>query len=260
MMKTVPKTLLALAALLVISLATWFAFFLKPEIVPGAAEEKELLSLAASKDIVIIFNSGGWGNTPLEATTDFTPILAGIQDSLTQRGFSSVIIPFARTSGGLNGKIGDIKDYLVSFKYSSEALASEVGFIMDNFPGKQVVITGFSNGGGLTERAMRRLADRPGVSAIVAGVPHWYRIYNSNRILVLDNNGKDKLASGDLKAIAAAVIRAPFRWLNAKIHHRELNFARAIEFSGHDYPWSSAEVGPPVDSFLDASISFLPGR
>jgi hypothetical protein len=254
-MKIIKRALLTFFALLLISFALWFIFFLKPEVALGAAREDELLDLTASKDVIIIFNSGGWGATPLKAASDFTPILAGIQDSLAQRGYSSLIIPFIRTPRGLKGEIEDVKDFMDSFKYSSEALAKEVEFIMDNSPGKQVIIAGLSNGGGLTEIAMKRLADRPSIYAIVAGVPHWYQNCNSDRILYLDNGEKDKLAIGDYRVVALAVIKAPFRCLWAKINHQELSLARAIEIPGHEYPWSSTEVGPPIVNFINTHFS-----
>jgi hypothetical protein len=54
--------------------------------------------------------------------------------------------------------------------------------------------------------------------------------------------------------VALAVIESPFKWIWAKIHRQNLSLARAIEFPGHDYPWSSREVGPPIVKFLDAKI------
>jgi pimeloyl-ACP methyl ester carboxylesterase len=239
-------------ALLVIALGLWFALGVKPPAVPDAAREKELLAAIADKDVVILFNSGGWGNTPPEAATDFAPILNGIRDTLAGRGYSSVIVPFVRAPRGLTGKIEDVKDYIESFKYSSMVLAAEVDFILDNAPGKQVIIAGLSNGGGLAARAMHNLGDRPGACGIVAGVPGWYPDYASDQILVLNNRGQDRLAASDYAALAAAVVKAPFRWLRGKITHQPISFALAIEIPGHEYPWSSPEVGPPVKDFLNA--------
>jgi pimeloyl-ACP methyl ester carboxylesterase len=251
-MKAVSKALLVLLALLIVVFAVWFFFFLKPDASIDAARERELLGSAASQDVVIIFNSGGWGNTPPEAASDFEPILAGIQDSLDRRGYSSLVTPFVRTSKGLRGKLEDVKDLVYSLTYSSEALAGEVDFILESFPGKTVVIAGFSNGGGLSAAAMKRLDDRQDVYAIVAGVPRFLLEYESDRMLVLDNDGKDKIAAGDYPVVALAVIEAPFKWLWAKINRRELSLALAIEIPGHEYPWSSSEVGPPIEDFLNA--------
>jgi len=253
-MKTTVIVLTTFFVIIVIGFVSWFVFFLEPEAAASTTEEKELLDLATSKDVIIVFNSGGWGNATLKEATDFTPILAGIQQTLAELGYSSVITPFVRTPGGLLGKISDEKDLMDSFRYSSEILASEIEFVIDNSPGKQVIIAGFSNGGDLTLKTMKRLANKPGIYAIVAGVPWWYQNFNSDSILHLTNNGQDTLVAGDYGAVALAVIESPFKWIWAKIHRRNLSLAQAIEFPGHDYPWVSREVGPPIVKFLDAKI------
>ena len=224
-MKTASRILIGLLILLTFGFILWFGLFLKPETTPGPADEKALLDTAASKDVIIVFNSGGWGNTSREEAADFAPILAGIQETLAQSGFSSVVTPFVRTSSGLLAKMADFKDIIYSFKYSSEVLAGEVESVIDNYPDKQVIIAGLSNGGGLTQGAMKMLADKPGVYGIVVGVPWWYGSFNSDSILRLDNNGKDTLAAGDYKLLALAVIEAPFKWILAKIQGQKLSFA-----------------------------------
>jgi len=250
-MKAVWKILIVLFAALLAGVALW-AVLLKQDVTPGASREKSLRTLAVSKDVVIYFNSGGWGNTPVEQATDFTPVLYGVRDTLALQGYSTVIIPFERTTSGISGKVADIKDFLVSFKYSGEALANEVKFITDTMPGKQVVIVGYSNGGALTEKAMHGLEDNTSVYAVVAGVPRWYQDFTSSRLLILTNNGQDRLSDGNIGALAVAVIEAPFKWLRAKIEHQTLNFARAIEIPGHQYPWTSDLVDPPITGFIDS--------
>jgi hypothetical protein len=99
---------------------------------------------------------------------------------------------------------------------------------------------------------MKNLGERPGACGIVAGVPGWYPDYASGQILVLNNRGQDRLAAGDYAALAAAVFKAPYRWFRGKMEHRPISFALAIEIPGHEYPWSSPEVGPPIKDFLDA--------
>jgi hypothetical protein len=261
-MKIIWKALLVLCGVLAASLAVWVVFFLKQDITMTSARKQVLMDQASSKSVVIFFNGGGWGNTPLAEATDFTPILAGIQDSLMKLGYSSVIIPFERTPAGLTGKIEDVKDYLQSFKYSSQAMANEIQFVTDSFPGKQVLIAGFSNGGGLSDKTMKRLEGNLDVNAIIAGVPRWYQNYNSDSILVLTNSGKDKLSAGNINALTRAVIEAPFKYVQAKIQHRPLNFARSIQIPGHEYLWSSPEVGPPIVNFLRkhfaAKITIVP--
>ena len=249
-MKAGWKILIVLFAVVLAGVALW-AVLLKQDVTPGPAREKSLRDLAASKDVVIYFNSGGWGNTPVEQATDFTPVLFGIQNTLTQLGYSSVIIPFVRATSGISGKVIDLKDFLVSFKYSGQALANEVNFIAGIYPGKKVIIVGYSNGGALTEKAMQGLGDNTSVYAVVAGVPRWFQDFTSSRLLILTNNGRDRYSAGNIGALAVAFVEAPYKWLRAKIEHRPLNFARAIEIPGHQYPWVSGLVGPPIMAFID---------
>jgi hypothetical protein len=251
-MKTVTWIVLAAIALVIIGLALWFVFIVKPQSVPDAAQEKVLLDAAANTDVIIIFNSGGWGNTAIAAAPDFAPILAGIQDTLASRGFSSKVVPFVRTQRGLTGKIEDIKDYLTSLKYSSAMLAAEVDYLLENAPGKKVIIAGLSNGAGLTEKAMQKLGDKPGIYAISAGIPKFYHSYTSDSILNLDNGGKDTLSSGKYWSVVGAIVRAPYVYVRAKFRHENLKFALSIEIPGHLYPWASPEVGPPIVGFIDA--------
>ncbi len=45
-------------------------------------------------DVIIIFNSGGWGNTPLEKAEDFATIIRGIQETLNQWGYNSIVVSY----------------------------------------------------------------------------------------------------------------------------------------------------------------------
>ena len=255
-MKIAWKVIVAVGAAILAVLVLSFVF-LKQDMTTTPAREQTLRDLAAAKDVVIFFNSGGWGNTPVEQATDFTPVLYGVRDALAQQGYSAAIIPFERTTSGLSGKIEDIKDFLVSFKYSGQALANEVKYINSAFPDKKVVIVGYSNGGALTEQAMLGTPGGAPVYAVVAGVPRWYQDYATDRIIILTNQGADQLSAGNIGALAVAVIEAPFKWLRAKIERQPLNFARAIEIPGHQYLWTSSEVGPLVTKFLD---KYFPSR
>ena len=51
------------------------SFLFCPAITPENSQFQELLNPISQSDIVIIFNSGGWGNTPLEKAEDFAPII-----------------------------------------------------------------------------------------------------------------------------------------------------------------------------------------
>ncbi len=227
--------------------------YLWPE-TPPENEGQKIFNQAIPYDVVIIFNPGGWGDATLAQAQDFAPVLDGMQQALTNLGYSSTVIAYTRTPPGFSGRISDVKELANSFKYSSEAQARDIENLLVKLPQKQFVVVGFSNGGGLTGRTFQRITDRRHVCAIVAGVPFTFKTYSSENSLVLNNNGQDTLASGDLKSIFLAFFEAPFRWVWAKITGKPLSLSLAFEYPGHAYPWSSPEVGPPIIKFLKDNL------
>jgi pimeloyl-ACP methyl ester carboxylesterase len=254
-MKTRPRIRrIWIPLLAAIILAIFLTLFLWPETLPEN-EGQRIDNASRNYDAVIIFNPGGWGNATLEQSTDFTPILENIRQTLTGLGYHPTIIAYARTPHGLSGRISDIKEYLNDFKNVSAVQARDLEYAAGKAPNKRWLLVGFSNGGGLTARTIEVLDGRSNVDSILAGVPFWYRANPSTDSLVLNNQGQDTLAAGDLKEIVINILKAPFRWISAKIQGRDLNLALSFEFPGHVYNWSSPEVGPPITGFLDANFN-----
>ena len=205
-------------------------------------------------DVVIIFNPGGWGNATLQQSRDFAPVLEGMRQTLIDLGYHPTILAYARTPSGLSGKITDIKEYFNDFENISQVQSKDLEYLSLSLPGKRFLLVGFSNGGGLTAKTMSRVHDQIRIDSLTAGVPFWYPTSSSPVTLVLNNEGQDTLAAGDVKEIAATIAEAPFRWLWAKIKREDLSLALALEFPGHVYTWSSPEVGPPIMKFLETNF------
>jgi hypothetical protein len=216
---------------------------------------EEILSIVGDKDVLIIFNSGGWGDTPFDEAYDFKPVIEGIQQNLEEWGYSSVVVPYKRTKEGFLGRIAGLKDFLSSFKYSSDDLAGTIKFINEKMPEKKIIVAGLSGGAGLVSETMKKVPDKAdeSVLAIVVGPPFWTKSFNIDNLLQLDNNDKDLLTKGDAKLILCA-IRAPFKWLASEIGGHSISFAEAFEVSGHKYPWSSQEVNSQITSFLERKL------
>ncbi len=234
-------------AVLIVALAV---AFLAPRAVPETPNMPDLLQLSVPYDVIILFNAGGWGNAPLGEVTDFTSILSGVQRTLSELGFTSTVIPYDRTPSGPSGKLFGLRELLNYFQYSSQIQVADVEAILSRFPSKYVTVIGLSNGGALTERTMASLEARPRVYGIAAGIPAWYHKYQMPNLLNLDNDGMDKLATGDAGAIVLAILKAPFKWIGAKITNRNISFARAVDVAGHSYYWSFSLVGPVIKDFL----------
>lgn len=241
-----------LYSLTVIVVLGGLAVYFWPEALPQD-EYQKIHDEAVPYDVVIIFNPGGWGNATLDESKDFTPILNQIQQTLTDSGYSSIILAYARTPAGLSGRISDIKELINSFKYTSKVQQKNIKKLSDSLPEKQFIVIGFSNGGGFTSITMKEI-NQPNIYTIVAGVPGWFKTYSSGNSLVLNNNGKDTLSTFNIPVIAFSVAKVPFRWLHAKLTGQSLKFALAFQFPGHEYSWSSPEVGPPIIKFLESKF------
>jgi len=248
------KRIKYLVILLVISGSLFFLF--GPEVTPENLRPQEILSLAKDNDVIIVFNSGGWGYTPLEKSWDFAPIIEGIQGTLSEWGYSSAVIPYNRTKNTLIGKVAGAKDFLNSFNFSSETLAEEVEFLAENLPDKKIIIAGLSNGAAFVNKTYEKVSEevKGSVYAISLGDPFWTKTSQSDNMLQLDNNGKDSLAEGEIRTLIFSLVKTPFKWLSAKINGQNLTFSRAIQSPGHEYLWNSSDVGPEIVIFLQNKL------
>jgi hypothetical protein len=224
------QTLKYLIIGLVVSGALFFLF--GPETIPDNFQPPEILVAVDDSDVVIIFNSGGWGNTPIEKAEDFAPIIEGIQETLSGWGYKSVVIPYNRTKNNFFGRIRGIREFLNQFKNSSEDLA-------ESLPDKKIIVAGLSNGATFVTETHKKISEkvRDSVYTVAVGTPFWAKTIDSDNILQLDNIGKDSLVRGDVKSLILSLIKTPF-----------VGRFYAI---GHDYFWGSPEVNSQIAAFLE---------
>lgn len=217
-------------------------FLFSPEVIPENLQPQEVLDIAANKDVIIIFNPGGWGNTPLEEAEDFAPIIEGIELTLNEWGYNSIVIPYTRTKDNLFGKITGIKEFFNSFQYSSEDLSERIEFITKNFPDKKIIITGLSSGASFVNETYEKISGevKDSVYAIAAGTPFWTSAQESDNVLLLDNDGKDSLAKGNVESLLLSLVKTPF--------------TGGFQATGHDYFWFSPEVNSQIITFLESKF------
>lgn len=223
-----------------------------PEVMPDNLQPQEVLSLSQNSDIIIIFNSGGWGNVPFEKADDFAPIVEKMQQTLGQWGYSTVVIPYIRTKGDLLGEVSSLRELSNNFKNSSKDLAGKIEEINKAFPDKKIIITGLSIGGAFVTKTYENISEeiKDSVFAIAVGTPFWADNFEKSNLIQVDNEGKDTLVGGQVSPLFFSLIESPFKWLAAKINGQYLSLSRAFQAPGHNYSWESSEVGPKIVSFL----------
>jgi predicted esterase len=231
-------------------------FLFAPPKFPENFQFQEILNSTLSpQEVVIIFNSGGWGNTPFDKAEDFAPIIKGIQETLTKLGLNSVVIPYERTKNNFFGKITAVKEMRQSFQDQAEKLAGDINEYLRQNPGKKIIMAGLSNGGAFVNETMKKISNdlKDNVLVIEAGTPFWAKSKDFQNVLRLDNEGKDALSKGEIKILISSLIRVPLKWILAKILAENLSLSQiSNQYLTHEYKWN--EVAPQITSFLESKF------
>ena len=224
----------------------------------GNSEEKcrdfvsQLLNIylaAKDKDVIIIFNSGGFGWTPIVEAPDKQEFFKGIEFKVNALGYSSLLLNHFRTEKTLNGYLSEFMAEVGFYPSKAVDLATRVEFLTKHIPGIKVILAGESNGTGICERVMQILQENTQVYSIQLGPPFWSKGLLSDRSLVLRSNGKipDTFSHGDL----ITIIHANIETLFGISQDNPGNILFYIGAPGHDYSWEYEEVRSQVIKYLD---------
>ena len=230
-------------------------FLFGPDVIPENFQFQSLLNSTPQNDVIIIFNSGGWGNTPLAQAEDFAPIIKGIRETLTEFGLNSIVIPYERTENNFLGKMTAIKDMRRSFQDQAGKLAGDIDEYLRKNPSQKIIMAGLSNGGAFVDETMKKISNglKDDVLVIEAGTPFWVNPKDFENGLRLDNGGKDALSKGEIKILISSLIKTPWRWILAKILGENLSlFQISNQYLTHEYKWD--EVRPQITSFLKSKF------
>jgi len=209
---------------------------------------------AKNKDFVILFNSGGWGWSLVEASPGWLSIFTGIESELNSSGYTSLLLTHQRTVDTLQGRLDEIVEMITGYSSKAEDLACRVEFLITHIPDLRVIITGESNGTVICDRAMGILTDSPQVYSIQTGPPFWHDTIMLDRTLVMTYNGRtpDSFSQGEFLTLIRANLRALFGLPQPENESGVVgNFVRA---PGHDYWWQYPEVYSQITNFLDKNF------
>ena len=130
-----------------------------PEVMPENFQPQEVLATVQESDVIIVFNSGGWGDVPLEKAEDFAPIIEKMQETLDQWGYSIIVIPYTRTKDDLFGRAAGLRELMNNFKNSSNDLAEKIEALNEMFPDKKIIVTGLSVGGAFITKTYDNISE-----------------------------------------------------------------------------------------------------
>jgi len=249
-MKKRIRLAICLLLVLLISSFLWFNFvFLNSN---GKSFEEELMRAGEESDVVIVFNSGGWGTVPFDKAFDFNPIINETKKIIEEHNYKVSVVQYYRTEETFFAKVASLREVFFNFPDSSRVFSSRIEEFLDKNPGDKVIMAGLSNGASFVDAAMSDLKEEKGnVFAIELGAPFWKKNIKSENILSL-NNQADILANGKLGQLLISVIKAPFIWAYSNMSGEKMSFGQAVHINGHDYYWP--QVKNELTSFVEAKL------
>lgn len=240
------KLAIVIALALIVSSYVWFDFFFLK--MNGERFERELMKAGEESDVVIVFNSGGWGTVPLDKAFDINPVIDETRKLIEESDHRVSVVQYFRTEDTFFAKISAVREVFFNFPDSSKVFAERIREFREKNPEDKVIMAGLSNGAAFVDAAMSEIKDDK-VFAIELGAPFWKKNVKSDNILSL-NNQADILANGKLGELLWSVMKAPFVWLGSNLSGKWMSFGTAVHIDGHDYPWLA--VKSELSDFIEA--------
>ncbi len=205
-------------------------------------------------DVVIIFNSGGWGWNLTRETPGWTSILDGITSQLESQGYNSMVLNYRRTSSGITGCLKEFYEVATSYPHKAKDLAWRVEFLTDHLPNLRIIVAGESTGTVISDKAMDILKDKTQVYSIQTGAPFWHKHTALDRTLLMNSNGRgtDTFSYGNVPAMVWATVKGWFGLTSP--NDNPGNILSWLKAPGHDYSWQYTGVCSEVVDFLDRNF------
>jgi len=205
---------------------------------------------ARESDVVIVFNSGGWGWNLTQETPGWSSILDGIKSELEKLGYNSVMMNYRRTGSGVRGCVREFVEAARHFPNKAEDLAVRLKFLSGHLPETKIIVAGESTGTVITDMTMKLLHDNEQVYSIQTGTPFWHTSDVSERTLLMNTNGStlDTFSGGNIPVIVWTSVKS---WLGLSSEKDEpgdiLSWLRA---PGHHYSWEYPGVYTKMVEFI----------
>jgi hypothetical protein len=209
---------------------------------------------ARNRDVIVLFNSGGWGWNLSRDTPGWASILEGIKSQLENLGYHPLVLTYRRTSQGMWGCVKEFFEAANRYPHKARDQAEQVGFLTHHIPNLKVIIAGESTGTVISDRTMGFLKDEPRVYSIQTGTPFWHKPVALDRTLLMNSNGRgiDTFSRGNIPAMVWATVKSWFGLSSPEENPGDiLNWLKA---PGHDYSWQYPGVCSAVIDFIDSNF------
>lgn len=205
-------------------------------------------------DVIIVFNSGGWGWNFTYESPGWVSILDGIKSQLESQGYNSLVLNYRRTSSGITGCIKEFYEVAARYPHKAKDLAWRVEFLTDNLPNLRIIVAGESTGTVISDKTMGLLKDKPRVYSIQTGTPFWHKPTALDRTLLMNSNGRgvDTFSHGNVPAMIWATVKGWFGLTSPDDNPG--NILSWLKAPGHDYSWQYPGICAEVANFLESNF------
>lgn len=212
---------------------------------------------SADKDLMIIFNPGGWGVKTLNDSSDWLSIMNGILSELRKAGYKPVVLNFLRTTDNIGGQMHEIEEVVSGDSSKANDLAKRVEFLTQHNQKLKVILAGESTGTMICDSTMNLLKDNMRVYSIQTGLPFWQKNTIRERTIVVNDNGlvPDAFSKGDLFTVIKSNILMLLGDKQAEDEGKILNIFSA---PGHEYWWDNPKVYTQIGWFLESNFGIQP--
>ena len=209
---------------------------------------------AKNTDVVVVFNSGGWGWNLTPETPGWESILEGIKSQLKALGYDSLVLNYRRTSNGIRGCLKELVEAITRYPHKAKELASRVEFLADHLPDLKIIVAGESTGTVISDKTMGILSDKTQVYSIQTGTPFWHKPSALDRTLLMNSNGQgiDTFSYGNIPVMIWSTVRGWFGLTPAD--ENPGNILSWLRAPGHDYSWQYPGVCTEVVNFLEKNF------
>jgi hypothetical protein len=210
---------------------------------------------AQGQDVIILFNSGGWGWNQTNDTPGWRSILDGITGELDRLGNQALVLNYQRTTGTPLGLVREFFEAATSYPHKSRDLVGRIEFLTEHYPDLKIIIAGESTGTVITAKTMDVLEENQRVYSVQTGTPFWYQPHHSERTLLMNSNGRgiDTFSYGNVPAMIWATVKG---WLGmTSPDENPGDILSWLKAPGHHYSWEYPGVSSAVITFLDANFA-----
>ncbi len=186
-------------------------------------------------NVLILFNSGGYGWSALDKASGYATIVDAIEDELHGRGCKVAVLTYQRAYRGLRGYVSEILNAGAKSIAKPKELMVRLQFLWRHLPSLKVLMAAESNGTVMSNQVMRMIPDEDRIFSIEFGPPFWYDNYVSEKVLNMRSNGTvpDAFSYGHWSRAWKANWDA-WRGKSAAAPGNVLLYVGA---PGHDYNW-----------------------